>query len=70
MTKQTVYLNNFARKSGFRLQFLRPVKLTTVGAQVNSDSNVNPILHTNILKGKKLVMYFQYSSYEFPAVYN
>ena len=23
MTKQTVYLNNFARKSGFRLQFLR-----------------------------------------------
>ena len=22
MTKQTVYLNNFARKSGFRLQFL------------------------------------------------
>ena len=23
MTKQTVYLNNFARKSGFRFQFLR-----------------------------------------------
>ena len=23
MTKQTVYLNNFARKNGFRLQFLR-----------------------------------------------
>ena len=23
LTKQTVYLNNFARKSGFRLQFLR-----------------------------------------------
>ena len=23
MTKQTVYVNNFARKSGFRLQFLR-----------------------------------------------
>ena len=23
MTKQTVYLNNFARKSGLRLQFLR-----------------------------------------------
>ena len=23
MTKQTVYLKNFARKSGFRLQFLR-----------------------------------------------
>ena len=23
MTKQTVYLNDFARKSGFRLQFLR-----------------------------------------------
>ena len=23
MTKQTVYLNNLARKSGFRLQFLR-----------------------------------------------
>ena len=23
MTKQTVYLNNFARKRGFRLQFLR-----------------------------------------------
>ena len=32
MTKQTVYLNNFSRKSGFRLQFPRQsFKLTTVG---------------------------------------
>ena len=32
MTKQTVYLNNFARKSGFRLLFLQQsaFKLTTV----------------------------------------
>ena len=27
------------------------------------------ILHTDILKGKQLLMHFQYSSYEFPAVY-
>ena len=27
------------------------------------------ISHTNILKGKQLLMHFQYSSYEFPAVY-
>ena len=33
MTKQTVYLNNIARKSGCRLHYLRqsPIKLTTVG---------------------------------------
>ena len=33
MTKQTVYLKNFARKSGFRLQFLRQsaFKLTPAG---------------------------------------
>ena len=38
-------------------------------SQVNGDGNVYPILHTNILKGKQLLMYFQYSSYEFPAIY-
>ena len=30
MTKQTVYLNNFARKSGFRLQFLKQSALKTL----------------------------------------
>ena len=30
MMKQTVYLNNFARKSGFRLQDSLPFILTTV----------------------------------------
>ena len=29
MTKQTVYLHNFARKSGFRLQFLRQSSFKT-----------------------------------------
>ena len=29
MTKQTVYLNNFAGKSGFRLQFLRQSAFST-----------------------------------------
>ena len=45
------------------------LRLNHTGPQVNGDDNVNPILNTNILKGKQLIKYFQYSSYEFPAVF-
>ena len=41
MTKQTVYLNNIARKSGFRLHISGslPFKLTTVGEVIRKHFN-------------------------------
>ena len=49
MMKQTVYLNNFARKSGFRLQFLRqlPFKLTDDFSK--QEDHDRPILLTSVL---------------------